>query len=111
MWSTYIYETYFLQNWLPRLNQILTINEVHPQLSNNGHPVDGWCAGGCWFTLATRQVGPLQQPRQHYGYDEHYMTLKVWGGIFNDFFNNIHVHWTHFGHYYKYTSLNPVPNA
>jgi len=43
--------------------------EVHPQLSNNGHPVDGtlvgagspwapnihpsWCTGGCWFTLAT----------------------------------------------------------
>jgi hypothetical protein len=39
--------------------------EVHPQLSNNGHPVDGalvglgslwasdgWCASGCWFTVA-----------------------------------------------------------
>jgi hypothetical protein len=35
-----ICETYFLQNWLPRLNQILNSVEVHPQLSNNGHPVD-----------------------------------------------------------------------
>ncbi len=26
--------------------------EVHPQPSNNGHPMDGWCAGGCWFTVA-----------------------------------------------------------
>jgi hypothetical protein len=26
------YETYFLQNWLPRWNQILTQVEVHPQL-------------------------------------------------------------------------------
>jgi hypothetical protein len=39
--------------------------EVHPQPSNNGHPVDGalvgpgllwasdgWCGGGCWFTVA-----------------------------------------------------------
>ncbi len=27
--------------WLPRWNQILTQLRVHPQLSNNGHPVDG----------------------------------------------------------------------
>jgi hypothetical protein len=26
------YETYFLHNWLPRWNQILTQVEVHPQL-------------------------------------------------------------------------------
>ncbi len=31
----------------PNINSI----EVHPQLSNNGHPVDGWCAGGCWFSV------------------------------------------------------------
>jgi hypothetical protein len=34
-----IYETYFLHNWLPRWNPILT------QLSNNGHPVDGALVG------------------------------------------------------------------
>ncbi len=25
--------------------------EDHPQLTHNGHPVDG-CTGGCWFTVA-----------------------------------------------------------
>jgi hypothetical protein len=30
--------------------------KVHPLLRHKGHhPVDGWCAGGCWFTLA---MGP-----------------------------------------------------
>jgi hypothetical protein len=29
-----IYETYFLQNWLPRLNQILTQFEVYSNLGN-----------------------------------------------------------------------------
>jgi hypothetical protein len=39
-----MYESYFLQNWLPRWNQILTqLVEVHPQLSNNRHPV-GACS-------------------------------------------------------------------
>ncbi len=30
--ATYVpmYETYFLQNWLPRGNQILTTVEIHP---------------------------------------------------------------------------------
>jgi hypothetical protein len=40
-----MYETYFLQNWLPRSNQRLTQFEVHPQLSNNRHPVDGALVG------------------------------------------------------------------
>jgi hypothetical protein len=26
--------------------------KVHPRLSNNRHPVDGWCACGCWFNVA-----------------------------------------------------------
>jgi hypothetical protein len=34
-------ETYFLQNWLPRWNQIFNSVEIHPQQSNKGHPVDG----------------------------------------------------------------------
>jgi hypothetical protein len=46
-----IYETYFLQTWLPRWNQNINSGEVHPQLSNNGHPVEGVLVG-CWFTLA-----------------------------------------------------------
>jgi hypothetical protein len=42
----YIYETFFLQNLLPRWNQILiNSDEVHPQLGNNGHPVDGVLVG------------------------------------------------------------------
>ncbi len=35
-----IIETYFLQKWSP-INSI----EVHPQLSHNGHPVDGELVG------------------------------------------------------------------
>ncbi len=37
----------------------ITSVEVHPQLSHNGHPVDGWCAGGCWFTLGSYEHGFL----------------------------------------------------
>jgi hypothetical protein len=41
-----IYETYFLQNWSPRWNQISTNSvEVHQKLSNNGHPLDGALVG------------------------------------------------------------------
>jgi hypothetical protein len=40
-----MYETYFLQNWLPRSNQRFNSFEVHPQLSNNGHPMDGVLVG------------------------------------------------------------------
>jgi hypothetical protein len=36
-----IYETYFLQKRLTTWNKIINLVEVHPQLSNNGHPVDG----------------------------------------------------------------------
>jgi hypothetical protein len=47
-----MYEPYFLQNWLPRRNHILLtqLRFIHPQLSNNGHPVDGAMvhAGSLW---------------------------------------------------------------
>ncbi len=36
----------------PNINLV----EVHPQLSNNGHPVDGWRAGGCWSTVPRGQT-------------------------------------------------------
>jgi hypothetical protein len=39
----------------PDINSV----EVHPQLSHNGHPVDGWCAGGCWFTVANKFEPPF----------------------------------------------------
>jgi hypothetical protein len=49
------YETYFLQNWYPRWNENINSVEVHPQLSNNRHPVDGALvgAGSLWPCFAT----------------------------------------------------------
>jgi hypothetical protein len=45
-----MYEPNFLQNWLPRRNLHINSVEVHPQVSNNGHPVDGALvgAGSLW---------------------------------------------------------------
>ncbi len=40
-----IYKTYFLRNWLPQVKQNLNSVEVHPQLSNSGHPLDGALVG------------------------------------------------------------------
>jgi hypothetical protein len=47
-----MFESYFLYNWLPRWNRILTQVEVHLHLSNNWHPVDGALvgAGSLWGT-------------------------------------------------------------
>jgi len=41
-------------SWATRWNRILTQLRVHPQLSDNGHPVDDVrvCTGGCWFVVA-----------------------------------------------------------
>ncbi len=33
--------TYFLRNWLTKVKPNINSVEVHPQVSNNGHPVDG----------------------------------------------------------------------
>jgi hypothetical protein len=45
-----IYETYFLQDWFPRWNQIVTqMRFIHNWVSNNEHPVDGAMVGaGDW---------------------------------------------------------------
>jgi hypothetical protein len=45
-----IYVTYFLQNWFTQVKPNINSDEVHPQLSNNRHPVDGEtvCAGSLW---------------------------------------------------------------
>jgi len=60
--STYLVVTLFsyLSSYLPiyiwdlfptetitKVKRNINSVEVHPQLSNNGHPVDGWCAGWC----------------------------------------------------------------
>jgi len=45
------YTSYFLHNELPYNNSV----EVHPQLKAMASV--GWCAGSCWFTLATELVG------------------------------------------------------
>jgi len=45
------YETYFLQNWLPKVKPYTNSVEVHPQLSHNRYPVDGALvgAGSLWL--------------------------------------------------------------
>jgi hypothetical protein len=40
-----IYETYFLQSLLAKVKPNINSVEVHPQLSNNPHPVDGALVG------------------------------------------------------------------
>jgi hypothetical protein len=40
-----IYETYFLQSLLTKVKPNINSVEVHPQLSNNRHPVDGVLVG------------------------------------------------------------------
>jgi hypothetical protein len=49
-----IYETYFLQKLVTKVKPNINSVEVHPQLSNNGHPVDGAlvCAGSRWPMLS-----------------------------------------------------------
>jgi hypothetical protein len=58
-----IYETYFLQKWLPRWNQILTqMRLIHNWVTL---AVSGWCTGGCWFFMApsiTRWNMPRKNP-------------------------------------------------
>jgi hypothetical protein len=48
--STYIQDL-FRRNWLPRVKPNINSVEVHPQLSNKGHPVDGVLvgAGSLWL--------------------------------------------------------------
>jgi hypothetical protein len=41
-----MYETYILlTEWVTKVKPIINSVEVHPQLSNNGHPVDGVLVG------------------------------------------------------------------
>jgi hypothetical protein len=47
-----IWETYFLENWVTKVKPNINSVEVHPQLSNNRHPVDDALvgAGSLWPT-------------------------------------------------------------
>jgi hypothetical protein len=40
-----MYETYFLENRVTKVKPNINSVEVHPQLSNNRHPVDGVLVG------------------------------------------------------------------
>jgi hypothetical protein len=40
-----MYETYFLQSLFTKVKPNINSVEVHPQLSNNRHPVDGVLVG------------------------------------------------------------------
>jgi hypothetical protein len=47
-----IYETYILQNWLPRWNQILTqLRFIQDWVIMD---IQSMMRGGCWFTAATK---------------------------------------------------------
>jgi hypothetical protein len=62
---TYIWDLYFLQNWLPRWNQILTqLMFIHNWVPNKG-PLfklllineDGWTEDVCFFPPPTKDSG------------------------------------------------------
>ncbi len=49
---TYIYETLFLTELVTKVKPNINPDEVHPQLSNNAHPLDGVLVGAAslWRT-------------------------------------------------------------
>jgi hypothetical protein len=65
-----IYETYFPTELVTKVKPNLNSVEVHPQLTNNGHPVDGRCASGCWFTKAQKLLERLHLDKSTF--------LKFW---------------------------------
>jgi hypothetical protein len=59
------YETYFFTELVTKMKSDITIVEVHPQLSNKGHPVDGVLVGAgslgppiFWFFEEGTKLGP-----------------------------------------------------
>jgi hypothetical protein len=48
--STYLLVTYFPTELVTKVKPNINSVEVHPQLNNNGHPVDNTlvCAGSLW---------------------------------------------------------------
>jgi hypothetical protein len=47
---------------ITRVKPNINLVKVHPQLSDNGHPVDGALVAAGWFTLAA--AGPVKVPVQ-----------------------------------------------
>jgi hypothetical protein len=41
----------FLIKWVTKVNPNINSIDIHPKLSNYGHPCNGWCICGYWFTL------------------------------------------------------------
>jgi hypothetical protein len=46
-----LYENVFPTELVTKVKPNINSVEVHPQLSHNWHPVDGWCAGGVLFVI------------------------------------------------------------
>jgi hypothetical protein len=57
---------YFLTELVTKVKPNINPVEVHPQLSSNAHPLDGWCAGGHWFTVTDSIVDTPQQQQRSY---------------------------------------------
>ncbi len=76
--STYLVVTYFptylplyICDLFPNINSV----EVHPQLSNNGHPVDGALVGaGSLWPNQTRYIFEMASIIQHF-----FQKQKCWG--------------------------------
>ncbi len=51
--STYLWDL-FRSEMITKVKRNINSVEVHPQLSNNRHPVDGALVGACWFTVAKK---------------------------------------------------------
>jgi len=56
---TYLVIAYFPTELVTKVKPNTNSVEVHPQLSNKEHPVDGF-AGGCWFIVA--EIGIMSLP-------------------------------------------------
>jgi hypothetical protein len=56
---TYQVIAYFPTELVTKVKPNTNSVEVHPQLSNKEHPVDGF-AGGCWFIVA--EIGIMSLP-------------------------------------------------
>jgi hypothetical protein len=54
--STYLVVTYFLTELVTKVKPNINLVEVHPQLSNNRHPLDGVLVGQ-WLSCLPNQIG------------------------------------------------------
>jgi hypothetical protein len=54
----------------PHINSV----EVHPHLSHNEHPMDGVCAGGCFFLASCYEIGSKDSPYLNKAYPQEKFT-------------------------------------